>query len=346
VAVVLEGCVVVARRAAVEATLPGGLARWYEVAPNRVACADHALCAVGFMVQSDAAAFLLRLEELGVAAERDGAYRDAALVNADGPWQHACEWLRVGRYAGVDAVWMVGHDPEPLVVPLVWRPNRLLSVSAEAARRFTFLRVDGSVEVFLDTETGDEVYRARTTPADVLEPEIERRFKAVIERIQPLLTFTGIPKRLGVLERRRLAKAIAELEAMASDTRGRIWWFLGMARRSASDPAGAFEAFERAYRLHPENEAFSRELAAQCLALGRGRQAVVVCERTCTLFPRDAGLRANLAMACLVADDLPRAKAEVQRALEMAPADRITRALATLIDDVIAGTRPRPTKYP
>jgi hypothetical protein len=58
-AVVLEGWSVVARRAAIEAALPGGLTSWFDIAPNRTACADASSCVVAFMVQADAA-FLLR----------------------------------------------------------------------------------------------------------------------------------------------------------------------------------------------------------------------------------------------------------------------------------------------
>jgi hypothetical protein len=347
VAVVLEGWGIVARRAAVEAALPGGLSDWFVLAPNRVASADHSLCVVGFMVREDAAAFLLKLEEIGVATERQGVYRDAALMSVDGPWEHECTWLRVGRYAGVRAVWMDGVDPEPLVVPLVWSPNSIINISAEeAARRFKYLRTDGGLEVFLDTETGEEIYRGRTTPRDVLEPEIERRFKSAVESINPFLTYDGRPKKLGFFERRRLAKGIKELEAIATDERGRIWWFLGMARRSAGDPTGAFDAFERAYRLHPEHPDVSREFGGQCLALGRGERAVVVCERNCILHPRDAGLRSNLALACMIAGDMARAKVEVTRALEMDPEDDVSRALAKMIDEVVAGKRARLTKYP
>jgi hypothetical protein len=347
VAVVLEGWGVVARRDAVEAKLPEGFAGWFNVAPTRMACADQHLCLVAFMVQRDAAAFVLKLESMGLQGERDGEYREVALVGVDGPWEHACTWLHVGRYAGVGAVWADGADPDPLVVPLVWRPNSIINLSAEeAARRLKFLRRDGGVEVFVDTETGEEVFRGRTSPPDQLEPEIEERFRAAIAIVDPLLTFDGHPRKLGFFERRRLKKGIRELEALASGERWRVWWFLGMARRAASDPTGAFEAFERAYAVNPAEEIVSREFGGQCLALGRGDQAVAACEQNCSLHPKDAGLRANLALACVVAGDMTRAKAEVTRALEMDPDDKVTRVLAGMIDDVIAGKRPRMTRYP
>lgn len=346
-AVVLDGWAVVARRTAVEAHVPGGLAGWFEVAPNRMACADPHLCVVAFMAHDDASAFIVKLEAMGLPSEREGAYRDVALVRVDGPWEHACRWLQIGRHAGVNAVWLDGADRDPLVVPVMWRPNSIVNLSnEEAAKRLKFLRRQGNVEVYLDTETGQEMFRGRTSPPEQLDPDAEQRLQAIADTIKPLLTFNGIPRKLGWFERRRLAKGIRELEALASGERWRAWWFLGMARRAASDPTGAFDAFERAYAANPASSEVSREFGGQCLALGRGAQAVAICERTCTLHPRDAGLRANLALACMIANDMARAKAEVARALAMDPEDRITRVLATMIDEVIAGTRTRPTKYP
>lgn len=253
----------------------------------------------------------------------------------------------MGPYAGVSAVWMTGVEREPLVVPLAWRPDLLLNLrTEEAAARLRFVRREGNVEVYVDTTTGEIMYRGRTSPAEDLDPDVEKRFRGVVDTIEPLLTYDGHPRKLGWFQRRRLARGIRELESLAGDGRWRVWWFLGLARRSASDLEGAFAAFERAYAIHPTHADVAREFGGQCLALGRGERAVEVTERNCSLHPRDAGLRANLALACLIADDPIRAKLEVARALEMDPADEITRALAAMIDDVIAGRRPRPTTYP
>jgi hypothetical protein len=347
VAVVVDAWSVVARRTAVEAKLPDGYAGWFKIVPNRSACADRDLCRAAFMAGEDASAFVLKLASLGLEVERDGVYRDVAIVGKGAPWEHACPWIHVGRYGGVDAAWLDGGDPEPLVVPISWGPHGAMNLSdEEVAKRLEFVRREGGIEVWIDTKTGEEMYRGRTTPSGDLDPEVEQRFQAAVESIKPLLSWDGRPKRLGWFERRRLAKGIRELEALASGDRWRVWWFLGMARRAASDPNGAFGAFERAYETNPAHADVSREFGGQCLALGRGEQAVVVSERNCTVHPRDAGLRSNLALACVIAGDMTRAKVEVSRALELDPEDKVTRALAKMIDDVIAGKRARMTKYP
>lgn len=336
-AVVLDGWGVVARRTVVEARLPNGLAGWFEIS-TRMACADRDLCFAAFMVHEDAVAFAAHLDSLGV--------QEAAVVGREGPWKD-CAWIRVGPYAGVTAAWMADADPEPLVVPMVWRPNSIFNLTAEeASKRLKFVRREGDVEVFVDTVTGEELYRGRRGPSHDMEPAAEQQFQAAIESIKDLLNFGGPPKRVGFFSRRRLAKGIRELEAIATDDRWRVLFFLGIARRAAGDDAAALDALERAFAANPDHADVARELGLQYLALGRGDRAVTVCERGCRAQPDDAGLRANLALACMVAGDMERAKAEVNRALEMAPNDAITRGLAIMIDAVIAGRRTRPTKYP
>lgn len=346
-AVAISGWTIVVRRARIELVLDRGLASWFTLAPNRTACADADVCAVSFMAQRDAAEFALQLEERGLAGERDGNYRDFAIVDAGGPWQHGCAWLAVGRYGGVEAAWSTtAADPEPLVVPLAWRPSAVARLSAAERARLEVVRRDGNIEVLRDPRTGEEYYVGRASPPDRMPDDAEAELRATWDELAPLVTIGAPPRRLGFFARRKLAKGIHRLERVATGDRWRAWWFLGMARRSLGDDAGALTAFEHAYRTNPTHADVARELAAQYLAAGDGARAVTVCERNCSLHPANAGLRANLALACVIADDVPRARTEVARALALDGDDRISRALATLIDDVLAGRQPRPTKYP
>lgn len=351
-AVVIDAWAVVARRSAVDEKLPGGAAAWCEATPNRVACVDRGLCCAGFMHEADALEFAAALERHGLRAQEGGQFCDVAIAHARGRMRHACNWLDVGTYGGVTAAWLRGSDPEPLVVPLHWRGESrpiFHMTEEEAARRLKFVRVDGNIEVYMDVETGREVYRGRTKPAAPPDAAAEARFEKAAEMVRPFLSSTGIPPELGFFDRRRLRKGIRALEAEAehdNDGSWRVWWFLGMARRSNRDPEGAYEAFKRAYDVNPTIDAVGREYAGQCMALGKGKEAVAVSLRNCELHPDEAALRSNLALAHLIAGDVERARNDVRRAQALEPDDEITQALARVIEDVRAGKRERPTRFP
>ncbi len=349
-AVLVEAWNVIARRAAVEERLDGGVDVWCRIAPNHTACVGRDLCRVGFMHGRDALAFVRTLEEHGLRGEEGGAYQQVAIVSSTEPWQHSCSWIELGRYAGVDAAWLRGVDPGPLVVPLSYRPGRrVFNLSAqEVAERFEFVRRDGSVEVYRDRETGQEVYRGRTTPQASFSKEDEQRFLDAIGGMESLLAWNGIPKTLELLERRRLRKGIATLEEL-TEVPGSPWqvlFYLGMARRSVGDAQGAYEAFREAYHENPEHLDVAREYSGQCLALGLGDEAAALAQRNCARYPEDAGLRSNLALALMIAGRMPEAKEQVSVACEMEPDDPVTMALARIIDEVIAGRAKRPEKYP
>lgn len=349
-AVMIETWAVVARRAVVESTLDGGIERWRALVPNERGCIDPQLCCVGFMHFDDAASFLRTLEAEGLAGERGGSYQDAAIVHTQGIWRHECRWLDHGHYAGAEAVWLRGCDPEPLVVPLSYRPTAtMVYVSpAEARERFEFLRSDGDVDVYWDKQEQCEMYMGRTDRRPPRSDAHEQAFQATVDSLEGLLSYSVEPVRLGWLQRRRLRKGIAALEQLTESITApwRVWFFLGCARRSLPDPEGAWQAFRAAYDDNPDHKDVAREYAGQCVALGRGDEAVALGRRACERHPDDAGLRSNLALALMIAGNMDAAEAEVRRAREMDPDDPITQALERMIDAVRRGELPRPDRYP
>ncbi|KIG17128.1 hypothetical protein DB30_03725 [Enhygromyxa salina] len=334
----------------VEAKLEDGVRTWFQVAPNAVACVDRNLCCVGFMHSDDAAAFVRDLEGRGLEGERGGSYQDVAIMGPEGPWRHACSWLEQGRYSGAQAIWLRGSDPEPLVVPMNYRPNgTILNMSAEQARdRLEFLRTEGDVDVFWDKQLQRELFRGRTTRKPPATAEHEQRFRATASAMRELLSFDVHPKPLSWLQRRRLRKGLATLEELAQicDEPWRVWFHVGLARRSLPDAEGAYAAFRAAYHDNPDHVDVAREYAGQCLTLGRGSEAVKLNRRNCELHPEDAGIRSNLALALVIAGDMEAAKAEVTRARNMEPDDEVTAGLERMIDQILAGALPRPQRYP
>src|SRR3954464_8240103 len=90
--------------------LPGGLPSFGSSLPNVLFCSDRQIASASFMVETDCDEFAKRLQVPSTALAR--AYKHTLSVDV--------EWLECGRYAGVDAVWLRGVTPEPLVVPVAW----------------------------------------------------------------------------------------------------------------------------------------------------------------------------------------------------------------------------------
>ncbi len=214
----------------------------------------------------------------------------------------------------------------------------------------------------IDAETGDEpaalarLERLAAT-ADVPAPiaaEAEQlarsiRSGAVLFRraaslADGLLMVAGTPRRpLDPPGHARLEDAKRLLqEAMAREVAFPTAWLLGKIEQRLGNAAGAVAAFGEAHAKEPDQPDGCRELIHALLEVGRATEAVPVARRSVEIAPSDAGLRSNLALVLLLAGDLASARAEIDAAQSMDPADRITRALAGRIAEIAAGKRPHP----
>jgi tetratricopeptide (TPR) repeat protein len=124
------------------------------------------------------------------------------------------------------------------------------------------------------------------------------------------------------------------------------YWFLGMACRVAGYKDEAYQAFSRAWAINPNHVDVGRELVLQCCINGRGAEAVQISNRVLALRPDDAGLLSNHALALLLAGEVGRARFFAARATSAAPDNRAAHGVAQVIEDVIFGRMPRPTKWP
>lgn len=120
-------------------------------------------------------------------------------------------------------------------------------------------------------------------------------------------------------------------------------WFIGKAHQALGNHDASIDAFEAAYRIHPDNPDVGRELAIEALELGRFERAVVVAKAAMARSPHDPGLGANLALALLLSGDVLSAAAEIEAAHAADLEDVITRRLRAMILDVRDGRRSRPT---
>jgi len=124
------------------------------------------------------------------------------------------------------------------------------------------------------------------------------------------------------------------------------YWIMGMACRAAGYKDQAYEALSRAWAINPNHVDVGRELVLQCCINGRGAEAVQVSSKVLGLRPEDGGLLSNHALALMLAGEVGRARFFAAKATAAAPDNRAAAGVAQVIEDVIAGKMPRPTKWP
>lgn len=335
-AVLLESHTLVLRKDAVACHFPGGVQALREITPNATWCADAHLVRVAFMVAQDREGFVRRLRERVPLTGEILARLDEGAEPADHPW------LTVGRCAGRPAVWLKGAAPEPLVVPLMWQPGR---VFWQDESLLDFVREEGGVEVFRHRETGQLHYRGRVrSPEPAVDLQrLDGLFREATAGLADKVTGPG-PARVGFFERRRIRKAIRQLEAVVAELpdHWNSWWFMGLAHRYLRAHAPALEALAQAYRHNPGHPDVAREYGGQLLRLGQTAEGVRVSRRVFEAHPTDVGLQGNYALALLLDGQLDKAVATAQGALVSDPSDAINAALVRLALAVRAGERAQP----
>ncbi len=183
-AVLVEGISVIVRRDAIESRYRGGWDAFVADVPNATLCADDEIARVGFMHPADVEAFIEGLQVEGLHFLEGGKAIDVAVVDQQRGLTTECDWLEFGKLAlgaegRVAACWFF-EGPRiadgmylrgtsiPLATPAGWEFEGSLSQkfdfvpTGEQSSRLKFLRNEGDVDVYLDLDTGKEVFLGRT----------------------------------------------------------------------------------------------------------------------------------------------------------------------------------------
>lgn len=318
--------------------LPGGVERFAQAVPNATFCSDGRIARASFMAEDDRRSFAAGLG----LPEAAMAFADARTRSVD------ATWIACGRYAGVDAVWLQGESPEPLVVPVRWTPSELSFLSRqELQEHLEHLGTEDGVEVYRDRRTGQRVYAGRTRPALATgeAARLEALRKEANALVQPFVLGQGP---LGFFEKRKVRKGIARFEQIlaAVPEHWQSHWIIGMSLRRLGEEEGALASFRRAHAIERSNPDVGRELAGQLLRLGLAEEGLRLSRELHARFPDDVGLHSNLALALLIGGDLDEALEVGRAALAREPGDSVTRSLVGYIERVKAGRIPRPTRMP
>ncbi|MCA9178624.1 MAG: tetratricopeptide repeat protein [Planctomycetales bacterium] len=321
----------------------GGLEAFIEWVPNSTFCHDEQLARCSFMDSSDALEFIDGLFLRGLETKSLEA-PDVTLANGmTGQVKPACDWLQVAQYKARWIAWRTGEEVTSISAPRGWNPEQppeFEQMSHEdAAQRLQFLRRDENVEVFLDRDTGREVFVGRTNLP--LEAMFEEAREVVFQHLRqpggPPAAADAHPK---------LRRCIEMLQIF-TERRPDTWsahWLLGKAWHALDDLHQAHARLSQAIALERDNQAVTRELAGICLELGKPEEAVVAAELAVAQAPDDGELLGNLALAYLLAGRHDQAQTTIEHAIAQAPDDPINRNIRQVIDSVVAGKIPQPRK--
>jgi len=176
VAVLVEGISIVVLRESIERAYPGGWQGFVDDCPNRTLCADTYLARVGFMTPVDVEAFVHRIEKCGLVLREGGEAVDIAVVDqVEGPTL-PCRWLQFGHVEVSGHVVAAARHADCLEMVLIkpdgWRYEESLTAhhtfvpNEQVEERLRLLQEDGSMDVYLDFDTGKETYIGRTFRVD------------------------------------------------------------------------------------------------------------------------------------------------------------------------------------
>jgi hypothetical protein len=187
-AVLVEAISVIVRRDAIEQKYAGGWDAFVDAVPNATFCADDEIARVGFMIPEDVEAFVNRLQRRGLVFLDHEKATDLAVADQQRGLTSDCDWLEFGKLnvgedeGRVSACWFfdaprVGwglhmrgtsmHSMQ-LAIPEEWKFEGSLSQrlgfvpTGQEDTRLKFLRKEDGLDVFLDLDTGKEVYIGRT----------------------------------------------------------------------------------------------------------------------------------------------------------------------------------------
>lgn len=188
---------------------------------------------------------------------------------------------------------------------------------------------------------------APPAPTASCDAEPGSEFQRGAELVNPYLVITDraaskSPRRADDL---RAGIACLDRDITAYPSHWQAFWVRGKAYQALRDHTLARESLAAAYKLETSNSNVGRELMFELLALGLFADGAKVAVEVAQRAPQDAGLRANLALALVLAGDLPGAQEAITTALRLDPDDTISQALERRIGEIARGERPRPRSF-
>ncbi|MCW1912182.1 tetratricopeptide repeat protein [Luteolibacter sp. GHJ8] len=176
------------------------------------------------------------------------------------------------------------------------------------------------------------------------DQEHDEVFKRATDLISPLTKMHGRQDSFPEGRRQSLFSGIADLHAVTAynPQNWAAFWFKGKAYQALGNKDAAKREFQASFALEKQNPDVAREYGISCSELGLVDEAVLAAKHALELKPEDAGLKANLALALLLAGKISDAKETIAESLKASPYDPISKSVERVIGEVISGKRKQP----
>lgn len=345
-AILIEAISVVFRKASINEKFPGGWTAFVNEAPNRTLFSDGDLGCLGFMHPEDVEKYVFYLESLGLDFNIGGQTKDIAVVDQVRGITIPSPWLCFGEVSKdgnlVKACWSATDSPDYIFTPRGWKYSGSLSekpgfvATEDLEKKVRFLRNENGLDVYLNLETGKEVYLGR------LELKGENK-NAIFEKLQEICGEALVLdsesenarrsedlERAAIIFSRLVDDLLPEVENICQGL-GRNMSFAHFARgllfRILKQHDSAETSFRVANYLQPNVTNTLLELV-RCL----GEQekyvdAVPFARQAVEIEPDSPACLGNLAMSLFMIGKKDEALGYIERALEIDPLDQINRQI-------------------
>ena len=166
--VLVEAITVIFRNNTAEALLEDGIESIRRKSPNNTFRSDGVLSAVGFMTPQDVEHFVGSLKRVGFKFVENGVSVDIAVCDQNRGFTVECGWLRTDvDERGVRYCWTQGSDPGEMAVQEGWKFENSMythgsfTADDEPIDHLEFLRTERGLNVYLNKDTGKEVFVGR-----------------------------------------------------------------------------------------------------------------------------------------------------------------------------------------
>lgn len=167
-----------------------------------------------------------------------------------------------------------------------------------------------------------------------------------VDLVQPFIHLQDRP--VGRLDATTSAKVeqgirLLERHVLSCKQNWAAFWMAGKGCQALGREQHAADFFRRSLDLKPDQPDVARECALTLMRLGAFAEAVQVSRQGCAADPSDSGLRANLALALLLAGEVEPALEEARAAVRIDAQDEINRNVLALAEEVHTGRRKAPS---